>query len=813
MKLKYSFICLIAVFILFFQQGLSAQHTNHKDCPSCQKFKRERLNANLQWGQQKTLNVNYNSRSDSFDVLNYEIKMNFDQLVVGNVSASCGIRFLPKLSGLSHISLDLLKLTVDSVVYQGSSVNFNYNDTIIFVQFPNAINVGDTSNLIVYYRGRPQSDASWGGFYFQNGYSYNLGVGFSANPHNFGRVWHPCFDNFVERATYEYEITTSSGKTSHCNGALISDQIIGSDRIRSWKMDEPIPTYLACIAVSNYSTVFSQYNGINGIIPIELVAAPADTARMKNSFLNLPSAIASYEYWFGPYRWNKVGYSAVPFNAGAMEHATNIAYPISTLTGNLAYETLMAHELSHHWWGDLTTCETAEDMWINEGMASYCEHLFAEYVYGWDRYISDVKANHYDVLLNAHVREGGYRPISGVPHQYTYGDHVYNKGASVAHNLRWYLGDSLFRQGMTAVLDSFGFNSVNSSQMRDFLTQRTGVDLNDFFNDWVFNGGFSHFELDAIDLIQNGSSWDANLRIQQKKLGNSNFHNNTPIQITFVDNNWNKYFVRTTISGEYDSMSVQLPFQPAAVILNEEHRLNQARMDIQHKVRNTGTLPMSTVRLANFNVTNVDSAFLHVEYHPVAPDSFINNPNGCRISKNRFWTINGVWNSNFNAVFRIEPDPVLDNDILLSGGYNSLILLYRPNPESDWIEHIDYTKVILPGLVFIRVDSIIKGDYALGSGQRVLEIPVSESKLKFSEIYPNPAKGQFILDFEVENDQLLYFAINDVQGREVMRTNLSRYQGKSKEIFNCEDLKEGAYFVNIKDQQGRNLAVKKLMVK
>ena len=88
----------------------------------------------------------------------------------------------------------------------------------------------DTSSVVVYYNGSPQGDPSgWGGWYFQGNYSYNLGVGFDADPHNYGRVWHPCFDNFVERATYDFSILTNAGKTSYANGYIVNDQVVGID--------------------------------------------------------------------------------------------------------------------------------------------------------------------------------------------------------------------------------------------------------------------------------------------------------------------------------------------------------------------------------------------------------------------------------------------------------------------------------------------------------------------------------------------------------------------------------------------------------
>ena len=112
-------------------------------------------------------------------------------------------------NNVTVLDLDLLQMTVDSITSQGQLLASTYNDTLLSVTLPLALNMEDTSSVVVYYNGSPQGDPSgWGGWYFQGNYAYNLGVGFDADPHNYGRVWHPCFDNFVERATYDFSILT-----------------------------------------------------------------------------------------------------------------------------------------------------------------------------------------------------------------------------------------------------------------------------------------------------------------------------------------------------------------------------------------------------------------------------------------------------------------------------------------------------------------------------------------------------------------------------------------------------------------------------
>ena len=399
-----------------------------------------------------------NARSDSLDIIHTDINLEVHDFNGKSIRGDAVVTLVAKMNNITHVNLDLLKLTVDSVVTGKSKLTFAYNDTLLRVNLLTTLNLGDSVRLTIFYRGVPKIDQSnWGGFYFNAGYAFNLGVGFAADPHNYGRVWFPCFDNFVERSTYLFNIFTSAGKKAHCSGYLVSENTVSGDTIvRTWKMDEPVPSYLVGLAVAEYETVHMTYNGISGNVPIELAAKSSDTNNAKSAFIHLNDAMAAFEFNFGPFLFNKVGYSFVPFGSGAMEHASNIAYPLYAIGGgSIGTETLMAHELAHHWWGNLVTCRTAEDMWINEGMASYCEQLFLEYTYGADTFRTVRKDNLDAVLQYAHVREDFHRAVSGVPHEYTYGMHVYDKGAVVAHNVRAYLGDSLYRSGMKYFLNKY----------------------------------------------------------------------------------------------------------------------------------------------------------------------------------------------------------------------------------------------------------------------------------------------------------------------------------------------------------------------
>ncbi|MGB0888451.1 MAG: M1 family aminopeptidase [Vicingaceae bacterium] len=746
-----------------------------------------------------------NSRSDTIDILNYQINLDITNFSGEQIKGNCKVTFTPKINAVNTIDLDLQGLNVDSVVANGNILSFTHNDTLLKISLPNTLNQNDTADVIVYYYGNPQTDPSgWGGFYFSGNYAFNLGVGFDDNPHVYGRVWFPCFDNFVEKSSYEFNIITGNGKKAHCNGELISETILSGDTIsRKWVLNEEIPTYLACIAVSNYATVHQTFNGINGPVPVELVSSASDTTNMKNSFINLNGAFDAYELGYGPFLWNKVGYSIVPFSGGAMEHATNIAYPQYAVNGNLANETLMAHEFAHHWWGDLVTCETAEDMWINEGMAVYSEHLFLEKVYDYPTSLVEIKKNNKYVIQKTHLNEGGFRAISGVPHEYTYGEHTYQKGALVAHNMRAYLGDSLFFVGLKSITDNYQFKNINASQFRDELTSATGIDMTNFFNDWVFSPGFSHFDIDSVLTTTNGTDFDVEIYIQQKLRGATNFHAGTPLEITFYDDNWNQFTTNISASDQYSLANVTLPFNPTLYILNEGNKLNQARTDNQLIIKNTGSHStlnsMSLVK--NLTINSVtDSALLQIEHHWVAPDSIKNNINNYRISESRYWSVDGILPANFSATMKLEFDGRLSNgyldlDLVPVNG-DSLLLLYRENPSADWQEYPYYTKTTLsPTLAFgwVVLDSVLLGEYTYANGGITVGLETQTDFEQNIKVYPNPADN-FIW---IENSSSKKSFNNSVEIYSLTGKLIHQTTFKNKKKINTEKWKSGTYIISV----------------
>ena len=754
-----------------------------------------------------------NQRSDTLDVLDYKIFLDFTAMGSQFLSGSSRVLFQSKMNNIEGISLDLLELSVDSVKRGNNHLTYSYNDTLLRVNFPAPLQENDIDSVTVFYSGSPVTDPSgFGGFYFQGNYAYNLGVGFSADPHNYGRTWHPCFDNFVERATYEVTVLSPQINFAYSMGVITSEEITASnENLRTWRLDDPIPSYLACVAVSDYTHVNQTYesNLFATQIPVMLISRATDTTNFKNSFANLFGSMDAFEENYGPYVWDKIGFVAVPFNGGAMEHATCIAYPLVTLNGNLQYETLMAHELAHHWWGDLVTCRTSGDMWINEGIASYSEALFLEHVYGYQNYLAEIKGVHRDVIQRAHFDDEAFYPLSGVPHSVTYGTHSYSKGSTVMHNMRSYMGDTNFFNGLKAIQTNWAFKDIDAADFRDELEAATGLDMHPFFENWIFNPGFSGFVIDSMQTEPVGGDYDVTLFIKQKLFEAPNFFEQLPIEVTFVDEDLNEVTQTIIVDGEFSEVTLSSTFVPVMAYLNKNDRLLTA---VTGETMKLGAAITTQNTYAYFRQTasNItDTVLYRVEHHRMAPDPFKTSEMNhiYVISPDRYWTIDGIWDEDFvsNGRFVFDARPIAGGnlDLGLMTDHNgiifhedSLVLLWRANSAEEWSVFPEF-ELYTQGSATdksgrIEAANIQKGQYTFGFKKSSLGMQQQELP-DYISIYPNPIQSEINIELTQTFPEGITIYLYDVSGKLI-----SSHHSKEKSItIPAQQIASGSYQVHI----------------
>jgi len=746
----------------------------------------------------------------NFDVKHYSIDLKINDFVNQSISGSTIIEFEVREDSISKVFFWLKGLSVDSVLAYDQQLDFVVDNELLHIQLKDTISKTDQYQVIVYYHGKPVKDPYWGGFYFSTadgGYAYNMGVGFKDIPHNYGRVWFPCIDNFSDKATYTFIITTDSAKVAVCSG-MLSSKIINADQSVTWtyQLDVEIPTYLASVAVGNYNFVEMIYKGKEREIPLLVACLPQDTAKVKLSFINLEFALQLFEEKYVPFQFPRIGYVAVPFSSGAMEHACNIAYPKSAITGNLAYEDLMVHEFSHNWWGNLVTCSSAEDMWINEGWATYSEFLFHEFKYGKQKYNASVEANLHDVLQYAHFKDGNPYPLFPVPQEVTYGAHSYNKGAAVVHALRNYLGDSLFFTGINQLLKSFKFANLSSIDFRDSLSAYTGTDLIPFFDDWIFTPGFPHFRVNLIE-----SADLTTFVVQTDFRFRDKWVSDLPLSVVFMDNKWNVIEKDILLKGNSQEFQLTLPFKPDMAFINMNGKITEAKTDDLLVIKSVGTysLPHGMMDLTVRAVS--DSSLLYVEHHWVGPSYGYNVPSGIKLSDYRYWTVSGIFSEGFDMNSRISYNGTtsslngsdcLDHTLGIENE-DSLLLLYREHEGYPWRIYDSFA--LLTGsktnkIGWIDIFQVKKGDYCLGiydyKSETNPEVKLIEQHFK---VYPNPAKNKLII---AKSDQNLKSntwtcTLLSLNGKEIIKVNDIK---DNSTVLKVDNVDQGMYLLRIQDQ-------------
>lgn len=732
------------------------------------------------------------ARSDSFDVIHYGLELDVTTASSLQVEGSAHIVFETLEPGAQNLWFDLHGgLAVDSITLDGEAWGYLQTGDSVFIDAP----VGGwpaqgVQVVALYYHGQPGKDPYWGGMSLTGDYIYSLGIGLTSIPPNHGKAWYPCFDQFRERAGYTFGVTSAGGKRFHGQGQLMQVDSLGGDTVRRvYDMQQPIPTYLSAIAVADYVDFDTVHTGLYGEVPIRLTAKPASISTMRNKFVDLPVCIDAMEDWWGPHAWERVGY--VITVDGAMEHPTNIAYPLSMLQqSNFQNEGLYGHELGHHWWGNMLSPLVHNHMWIKEGFAEYSSHLFEERLSGRGAFVEMVKDNQLFVLEQAHIDDLGHHALSPIPDAEIYGRHSYNKGASVVHNLRNYLGDDLFRQGGQGVLAAHYGGAMDDVMLEAAWEEATGVDLTPWFDAHIRQPGFSTWVLDSAITAVPGEvpGYVTTLHLQQKLRACENHHENEPLDVTVWDLAGQREVAQIVVGGQYATAEVVTDLQPAMVALNAEGRLNQGRMDLDYWISEPSSLqnlPWVDLRIGCDEIAEGDSALVRVEHHWAGADGAPGEtPAGKaayveQLSSTHFWTVDGLWPEeglllDARFTYRGGNEDELDFD-LYGQTEADAFLAWRATPADPWIQYPDYElqmgSAFNGGGVF-KVSKLRRGQYAFANGDVSVGVASPDAQDNLAgAVYPNPARDEVRVAWP-ENARTL--AVQDASGREIHRVNGTR---------------------------------------
>ncbi|MFZ4463858.1 MAG: M1 family aminopeptidase [Bacteroidales bacterium] len=705
--------------------------------------------------------------ADTLDVLHYSIFLTDINFATQSIQGVSIARLCPKIA-LSNFTLELKALVVDSVYVDGvKQTGFWQENDFLHIQTGQNYLPEDTVEIQTWYGGQPFHE-DWGGFHFSANYAFNLGVGFESDPHNLGKAWFPCVDDFQDRATYSVSVKLPEEMTAICGGLLdsVTDEGNGN-KIWHWNYIHAIPTYLASVVVGDYALNSDTFHGQQADVPITIYTKPADSAKVAVSFQHLKQILQNFENRFGPYPFERVGYTGT--SIGAMEHVSNIAYPNHTITPNLTYEYLQAHELSHMWFGNMVTCASAGDMWLNEGWGTFCQYFFKYDLYNPEIYRLEMNENHYDILKEAHLTDGSYLALVNVPTEYTYGTTVYDKGATVVHTIMNYLGQDVFFPAVRAYLEQFAYNDASTYDLRDFLSNYTGVNMNGFFENWIETQGTPHYSIDSMHITPNGNQFNVELSLRQKHKGVAFTGTGNIFEVTFYGANWQSFTDTVHLDGATGNSTKTIDFEPVVVFCDVNDKTLDATTDKTVVLKETGELVFPQHSFKLFVDAIQDSALLRVTHHWAAPDSLKTALDGLRLSPYRHWEIRGILPEGLamRGRFFYSNGPTLDNTLILSE-QDSVVLLYRPNPAADWQE-IPQTHEGLWSIGYIYVNDLQLGQYTLAVWDKTItgitEKPTNVEKGSLI-VFPNPAKDE--LNIGITDFQNISLQISDTSGRVII---------------------------------------------
>jgi aminopeptidase N len=375
---------------------------------------------------------------------------------------------------------------IDSIHLNGAINNF-YQDTSSFgIKLGYPYSVGDQLTVDVFYGGLPFG-TGFGSFMFDE-HSGIPWIWSLSEPYG-ARDWWPCKDHPSDKAdSADVIITCDSSFKVGSNGKLVLVNNNGNGtKTYYWHERYPIATYLISVAISNfeqfsnwfhYSTTDSM-EVLNYVLPEHLTSA----------IENLPLTIGMLKIFsdlFGLYPFINEKYGHSDFKrGGAMEH--------QTMTSTTTYsEPVIAHELAHQWFGDMITCRTWSDLWLNEGFAQYSTALYLEKKYGEASYRNYMK----NQLSNARLAVGSvYVSDTSIVRNLFDGNLVYSKGASVLHMLRHVLRDSIFFRSMYEYANSpsLRYGNASGADFRSVCERVSGIELGYFFDEWIYGENFPHY--------------------------------------------------------------------------------------------------------------------------------------------------------------------------------------------------------------------------------------------------------------------------------------------------------------------------------
>ncbi|MBP6458723.1 MAG: M1 family peptidase [Crocinitomicaceae bacterium] len=423
----------------------------------------------------------------------------------------------PHFYTTDSLYLDAQGMEIKSIISKGKQLTYAYSKDVIAIKLDKSYTRKEQYTLTIDYIAKPEERKTEGGdaimsnkgLYFINPKGEDKSVMpqvWTQGETQANSVWFPTIDAPNVKSSQEIIITVQDKYVTLSNGKLISSlKNMDGTRTDHWKQELPHAPYLFMLAVGEYKVVKDSYTRPNGTkMDVHYYVEPEWENQAKAIFGETPKMIAFFSKLTGiEFPWDKYHQIVVrDYVSGAMENTGAVIF------GDFVYKTqrelldnndesIVAHELFHHWFGDLVTCESWANLPLNESFANYAQYLWDEHRHGKEQadYGNEVELNEFFSALE----NGENHDL--VWYNYPKNDdmfdkHSYNKGGRVLHMLRAYLGDEAFFEGLKLYLQTNQFKAAELDHLRLAFEEVSGQDLHWFFNQWFLNAGIPNLKLE-----------------------------------------------------------------------------------------------------------------------------------------------------------------------------------------------------------------------------------------------------------------------------------------------------------------------------
>lgn len=524
------------------------------------------------------------------DILHTSLDVSFD-IPEQQLFGKAVIRVKPYFYPVDSLILDAKAFDIHQVSIisprkagETKDLKYNYTDNTLRIALDTLYNRNQEYEILIRYTANPSKVKQTGsaaitdarGLYFIDPKNSNPDKPtqiWTQGETESSSCWFPTIDKPNEKMTHTINITVEDKYKTLSNGLMTaSKKNKDGTRTDTWDMDQPNAPYLVMMAIGEFSVVHDEYKSIS----VDYYVEPEFEQYARNIFGNTPEMIRFFSEKTGvEYPWKKYSQVVVrDYVSGAMENTSATLFgefvqqtPSEMIDQN--YEDVIAHELFHHWFGDLVTCESWANLPLNESFATYGEYLWNEYKFGRDA--ADL---HLQEGLSQYIEESYQKKVDLIRFDYEnredmFDRHSYQKGGCVLHMLRKYVGDDAFFESLKTYLTDNAYQPAEIHHLRLAFEKVTGEDLNWFFNQWFLAKGHP-----IVNVKWNWTEEDSLLNLSLEQTQNTDISPvyRLPLDIAYmVDGE----VVNTRIdmtSGSQD-FRIRCSAKPEFVLVDSEHQL------------------------------------------------------------------------------------------------------------------------------------------------------------------------------------------------------------------------------------------------